>query len=118
MIIIFIFTGLTAGVLSGLFGVGGAIVIIPSLMYICGFEQLKAQGTSLAILLPPAGILAFLEYYKNDNVDIRAGIIICVGVVIGAYFGGKYAHILPASVLKKGFAIFLMIAALKMLLEK
>ena len=69
-VILFIAIGLMAGVLSGVFGIGGGVIIVPALMYLCGFSQLKAQGTSLAILLPPAGILAFISYYKRGQVNV------------------------------------------------
>lgn len=110
--------GLVAGILSGFFGIGGGIIIIPALIYICGFTQLKAQGTSLAVLLPPVGLLAFLEYYKKGNVDIKAGLIICVMVFLGALFGGKIAQQLPPAVLKKGFAVFMFLISLKMFFSK
>lgn len=117
-IIILILIGLAAGILSGFFGIGGGIIIVPALIYISGFTQLKAQGTSLAVLLPPVGILAFLEYYKHNNVDIKAGIIICITVLIGAMLGGKIAQVIPPDILKKGFGIFMLLISLKMLLSK
>lgn len=73
-IMIFVVIGLLAGVLSGLFGIGGGIIIVPALIYLCGFTQLKAQGTSLAIMLPPVGIVAFIQYYKRGQVDLKGGI--------------------------------------------
>jgi hypothetical protein len=117
-IIILIIIGFTAGVLSGLFGIGGGIIIIPALIYIIGFTQLKAQGPSLAILLPPVGILAFLEYYKKGNVDIKAGIIICITLLLGAMLGGRIAQYISPYALKKGFAILLMAVSIKMLIDK
>lgn len=117
-IILFIIIGLAAGILSGLFGIGGGIIIIPALVFICGFTQLKAQGTSLAVLLPPVGLLAFWEYYKKGNVDIKAGIIICLFVFFGALLGSKLAQIIPAAYLKKGFAVFLLLISLKMFFSK
>jgi uncharacterized protein len=66
--------GMAAGVLSGLFGIGGGVIIVPALIYAAGFSQHKATGTSLAILLPPVGLAATLEYYRNGNVDIRAAV--------------------------------------------
>ena len=117
-IILFTSIGLTAGILSGFFGIGGGIIIIPALIYFCGFDQLKAQGTSLAVLLPPVGILAFLEYYKKGNVDIKSGIIICITVFIGALFGGKIAQHIPPDILKKGFATLMLLISLKMLFGK
>ena len=116
--ILLIIIGLTAGVLSGLFGIGGGIIIIPALIFLCGFTQLKAQGTSLAILLPPVGLLAFLEYYKKGNVDIKAGITICIFVFVGALLGGKIAQQLPPAALKKGFAVFMFLVSLKMFFSK
>jgi uncharacterized membrane protein YfcA len=117
-IIIFIGIGLLAGVLSGLFGIGGGIIIIPALIYFMGFSQLKAQGTSLAILLPPVGLLAFLEYYRKGNVDLKAGIIICITLLLGAMFGAKIAHYVSPYILKKGFAVLMILVALKMITDK
>ncbi|KYH29615.1 sulfite exporter TauE/SafE family protein [Clostridium colicanis] len=114
----FILIGIAAGVLSGLFGIGGAIVIVPSLIFIKGFSQLQAQGTSITAMLPPVGILAFLHYYKRGNVDIRAGIIICISMLIGAKFGAQIANILPVDILKKAFAIFIIFVGIKMFLGK
>lgn len=110
--------GLTAGILSGFFGIGGGIIVVPALIYICGFSQLLAQGTSLAIMLPPVGLLAFLEYYKNGNIDLKAGIIICVTLFLGALLGAKFAHLLPPAVLKKAFGILLLLLSIKMLFGK
>ncbi|MCE5287575.1 MAG: sulfite exporter TauE/SafE family protein [Pelosinus sp.] len=110
--------GLAAGILSGFFGIGGGIIIVPTLMYFAGFSQLMAQGTSLAVMLPPVGILAFWEYYKKGNVDITAGILICITLLIGGMVGGKIAQIVPPPILKKCFAVFLMLVSVKMLLGK
>lgn len=117
-ILLFILIGITAGILSGFFGIGGGIIIVPALVYICGFSQLKAQGTSLAVMLPPVGILAFLEYYKKGNVNLKAGIIICITVFLGALLGGRIAQQLNPDYLKKGFAVFMIIISLKMLFGK
>jgi uncharacterized membrane protein YfcA len=117
-ILIFITIGLLAGVLSGFFGIGGGIIIVPALIYICGFTQLKAQGTSLAVLLPPVGLMAFIQYYKSGNVNLKAGIIICITVFIGALLGGKIAQHIPMDMLKKGFAVFMLLLSFKMLFGK
>src|SRR3954464_4679164 len=87
--------GLGAGVLSGLVGIGGGIIIVPALIYFFGMDQKTAQGTSLAVLLPPTGLLAFMRYYKAGHVDVKIGILIVVGLVIGGWFGGGYAQQLP-----------------------
>ena len=110
--------GFASGILSGLFGIGGGILIIPGLMYIMGFNQITAQGTSLAVLLPPVGLLGFLEYYRKGNVNIIAGILICITMFIGAKYGGSFANNLPQDIMKKSFAIFLVIVALKMFFGK
>lgn len=110
----FVLIGLSAGVLSGMFGIGGGLVIIPALIYICGFNQLDAQGTSLTIMLPPVGILAFMEYYRNGNVNLAAGIIISICLLIGAYFGSKIAFYTNPDALRKLFAVFMMLAAFKL----
>lgn len=112
----FALIGLAAGILSGLFGIGGGIIIIPALLFFMDFSQLKAQGTTLAILLPPVGLLAFLEYYKRGNVDIFAGIVICIFLFIGAKFGAQFANQLPVELLKKLFAVLLVFVGFRMLL--
>ncbi|MEN6390671.1 MAG: sulfite exporter TauE/SafE family protein [Syntrophomonas sp.] len=117
-IITYALIGITAGLLSGFFGVAGGIVVIPALIYIAGFNQLTAQGTSLAILLPPVGLLAFFQYYKSGHVDVKAAVVICVLLFIGAFFGAKLAHNVPAIVLKKGFALMLLLASVKILFDK
>jgi uncharacterized protein len=117
-VIIYIIIGIFAGILSGLFGIGGGIIIIPALMFLKGFPQLKAQGTSLIALLPPVGILAFIEYYKKGNTDLFAGIIICIAMVISAKFGGLLANVLPINIMKKAFGIFVILVGIKTLLGK
>ena len=117
-IILFIAIGLMAGILSGMFGIGGGIIIVPALMYLCGFSQLKAQGTSLAILLPPVGILAFISYYKRGQVNVQAGILICIFLVIGSVFGAKIANNIPLSILKKAFGVLMILISLKMIFSK
>lgn len=117
-VITFGIIGIVAGILSGLFGIGGGVVIIPALTIFGGFSQLKAQGTSLIAMLPPVGIFAFLTYYKKGNTDITAGIIICMAMLIGAKFGAQFANILPVNVLKKAFGIFVIIVGIKTFLGK
>ncbi|MBD3379549.1 MAG: TSUP family transporter [Candidatus Omnitrophica bacterium] len=115
---VFVYTmiGLAAGSLSGLLGIGGAILIIPALVLFCGFEQHLAQGTSLALMLPPIGILAAIEYYNNGLLDVTAAAIICAAFVIGAFFGAKFALGISSLVLRRVFAGFLMFAAIRMFL--
>ena len=87
-----VFIGLFGGVSSGMFGVGGGIVIVPALVYLVGFSQHKATGTSLAVLLPPIGLAATFEYYRNGNVDIRAAIILAAAMFVGAWGGAFLAN--------------------------
>jgi uncharacterized membrane protein YfcA len=117
-IFIYIIIGLIAGILSGFLGIGGGVIIVPALIYICGFTQLKAQGTSLAILLPPVGILAFMQYYKKGNVDIKAGAIIAITLIIGSAIASRFAQNISPSLLRKGFAIFMIAISLKMFFSK
>src|ERR1035437_6617534 len=112
-IIIYVIIGIAAGTLSGLFGIGGGIIIIPGLMFLRGFPQLKAQGTSLIAMLPPVGILAFMEYYKKGNTDLVAGVIICIAMLISAKFGAQLANIIPMNIMKRAFGIFIILVGIK-----
>jgi uncharacterized protein len=117
-IILFIVIGCIAGILSGLFGIGGGVIIVPALIYLCGFSQLKAQGTSLAILLPPVGILAFIDYYKKGNVNVQAGILICIFLVIGSVLGAKMSHVIPVDTIRKLFGVLMMLISIKLIFGK
>lgn len=110
--------GVVVGIFSGLLGVGGGILLIPILVY--GFKQNQqlAQGTSLAMLLPPTGLLAFLAYYRAGHADLKLGLLMSLGVFIGGIAGGKWAQEIPEAALRKGFAVFLVIVAVKMFLQK
>ena len=111
-----ILTGLVAGAFSGLVGIGGGIIIVPILVYLCGFSQQMAQGTTLALMVPPIGILAALEYYRHGYVDIKVALLVCVGFVIGSVFGAKLALLLPTALLKKAFGLTLVLIGGKILL--
>ena len=113
-ILLLVVTGVLAGILSGLVGVGGGIIIVPMLLMV-GFSQKLAQGTSLGVLLLPVGILAVIQYYKAGYVDVKALIIIALTFVVGSYFGSKFAIGLPQETLKKIFAIILLLIGIKML---
>ena len=114
-ILILLVVGLSAGILSGLVGVGGGIIIVPALVYFLGFSQHEAQGTSLGLLLPPVGILAVMNYYKQGFLDIKVVAVMCVAFIIGAYFGSKISLNISEDRLKKFFAIILILIAGKML---
>jgi uncharacterized membrane protein YfcA len=99
-------TGLLAGVAAGFFGIGGGLIIVPALVYLLGFSQHKATGTSLACLLPPLGLGAVWEYQKNGNVDFKAAFVIGAMVFLGGWIGGKYANQLKGPALSLGFGVF------------
>ena len=101
--------GLVAGILSGIFGIGGGIVIVPALIYLLGFSQHKATGTSLAVLLPPIGIAAVLEYYQHDNVDLSAALIIAAASILGAWLGSLFASRLSGPMLRLAFGVFVVV---------
>ncbi len=116
-IIYLILIGITAGVVSGFIGIGGGIIIVPALIYLVGLSQLQAQGTSLALMLPPIGILAFMQYYKADNVDIdlRMVAIVATTFIVGGLFGAKLALKINVNLVKIIFGVIMLLIALKMI---
>ena len=117
-VLILILVGLAAGVLSGMVGVGGGIIIVPALVYVLGFSQHQAQGTSLGLLLLPVGLLAVINYYKQGYIDFKVVAIMCVAFMLGGYLGSKFSLSLPAETVKKIFGVVLMLVAGKMLFFK
>ena len=116
--IILIFIGILAGFLSGVVGVGGGLIIIPLLIILLGFSQHEAQGTSLALMLPPIGILAAINYHKSGFVKWEYAMIIAITFIIGGYFGSKYAITLRPEIVRRVFGIVMLIGALKMIFSK
>jgi len=114
-ILILIVIGLAAGTLSGLVGVGGGIIIVPALVFFLGFSQQAAQGTSLGLLLLPAGILAVINYYRQGFIDLKVVGIMCAAFVLGGWLGSKLALSLSQEVVKKIFAVVLFYTAFKMM---
>ena len=114
-ILIIILVGVAAGMLSGLVGVGGGIIIVPSLVYFIGFSQKTAQGTSLGLILLPVGILGVLQYYKQGHLDVKVVGLLALGFLAGSYYGSKIALSLPQEMVKKIFAILMIAVAFKML---
>ena len=115
MSLLFVLLGMAVGILSGVIGIGGGILIVPLLVYGFHMTQHKTQGTSLGALLLPIGLFAFWEYYRAGNVDVRAAIAIAVGFLVGGYFGGAWAQHLSDLALRRGFAVVLILIAMKML---
>jgi uncharacterized protein len=114
-VLIIIMVGVAAGMLSGLVGVGGGIIIVPSLVYFIGFSQKTAQGTSLGLILLPVGILAVMQYYKQGHLDVKVVGVLAIGFLVGSYFGSKIALTISQETLKKVFAVLMILIAIKML---
>jgi uncharacterized membrane protein YfcA len=110
--------GLFAGAFSGLVGVGGGVVIVPALVFLFGMSQQQAQGTTLALLVPPIGLLAAYQYWKAGFVDVKVASLICLGFFLGGWFGAKLATSLSNAVLTKVFGVAMMLIALKMIFSK
>jgi uncharacterized protein len=110
-IFILIAIGITAGMLS----VGGGMVIVPALIYFLGLTQFQAQGTSLAIMIPPIGILAVMNYWKTGNVDMTYAVIIAVTFIIGGYLGSKFALRLDEAKVKLIFGLIMLYASVRMI---
>jgi uncharacterized membrane protein YfcA len=115
-LIVLIIIGVFAGIISGMIGIGGGLIIVPSLVYFLSVSQFGAQGTSIAAMLPPIGILAAFNYYKADAVNWKYALIIAVTFVIGGYIGSKITlTFISESALKKLFGVIMLIGAIKMI---
>jgi len=117
-ILLLLLTGLAAGILSGLVGLGGGVLLIPALIFGFHLDQHMAQGTTLALMVPPIGLLAAWTYYRNGHVDVRIAALICVGFFFGGLIGAKFATAINAATLKKMFGFALLVTAVKMILSK
>jgi uncharacterized protein len=114
-ILILIVIGFGAGILGGMFGIGGAVIMIPAMVLLLKVDQHTAQGTSVAIMLPPIGLLAAYNYYKAGQVNILYAAIIAAAFIVGGYFGSKMALSLPENLMRKIFGVLLVIIALRMI---
>lgn len=114
MILVFIAIGFFSGILSGLFGIGGGLVIVPALIFLARLTPITATGTSLAALLLPVGALGVWEYYKKGNLNIPAALFVAVGLVLGVWIGARLAQQLSPVQLKRAFAVFLVLVAGRM----
>lgn len=114
----FIVLGLVSGVLSGLMGLGGGFIIVPALHFLFGMSQKQAQGTTLALLVPPIGILAAMTYYKQGQVDVKVAALVCLGFFFGGRLGAKLAVGLSNAELQKVFGGAMILIGLRMLFGK
>jgi len=117
-IIILAIIGLIAGIFSGSLGVGGAIIVIPALVFFLGLSQHQAQGTSLAFMIPPVTLLAVINYWKQGYVNWKFALILALMFFIGAYIGSTISVNIPEKILKKIFGALLLFVAAKMIFSK
>ena len=113
MALLFLAIGLGAGLLSGLFGIGGGIIIVPALMLIGRMQPATATGTSLGALLLPVGAMGAWQYYKNGHLEVRASLLIAVGIFFGAYIGALAMQQLDPVLAKRVFAVFLIVVSVR-----
>lgn len=107
--------GLVAGVAAGMFGIGGGLVIVPALIFLVKMKELEAIGTSLAALIPPVGLLGAATYYRNHYINIGFAALLALGLFVGAFFGAKIMISLPPSAIRRVYAGFLFLIALRMM---
>lgn len=117
-IILYIIWGVIAGILSGFLGIGGVVILIPVLGLIFGLTQHQAQGTTLALMVPPIGLLAALKYYYEGNVNLRMAIFICLGFFFGGYIGAVLAHYIPDTILRRIFGLVMLFVSLRLVFCK
>ena len=114
----YILLGLVAGSLSGLIGIGGGVIIVPALVILFGLSQHTAQGTTLALLVMPVGLLAAWTYLRSGHADLRIALFIALGFIVGGLIGAQFANSVPESVLRKIFAVTLILIAVRMFFTK
>ena len=117
-LIILIIIGVISGMLSGIFGIGGAIIVIPALIFILGLSQHEAQGTSLAFMIPPVGILAAWNYWKAGHVNWKFALILSLTFVLGAYLGSQFSLNIPDRTLRRLFGVLMIVMAFKLIFSK
>lgn len=116
--LLYLVLGLVAGATSGLIGIGGGVIIVPALVFLFGLSQHQAQGTTLALMVPPIGLLAAWQYYRQGAVDVRIAGLICLGFFVGGLFGAKIATALPSAILEKVFGVALLLISFKMIFAR
>jgi uncharacterized membrane protein YfcA len=116
-LVLALMVGVVAGVFGGVFGLAGGVVLIPLLLWFFPMTQHQAQGTSLFALLFPTGLLAFWQYYKVGNTSVGTGIMVAVGMFIGGYFGGMWAQHMHELLMRRMFAVLLVVVAARLFLK-
>ncbi|MEA5626187.1 sulfite exporter TauE/SafE family protein [Nostoc sp. UHCC 0251] len=114
-ILLCLILGLIAGIVSGMTGIGGGIIILPALIFMFGFSQHQAQGTTLALLVPPIDILAAWTYYKQGYVDLKIAALLCLGFVLGGWLGAKIGTGLSNVILMRIFGVLLLVSAIRVM---
>jgi len=117
-IVLYVILGVLAGIFSGFLGIGGGTLLIPAFVYILGLTQHQAQGTTLALMVPPIGLLAALRYYYAGNVNLKIAVWVCIGFFLGALLGADLVQKIQEPLLRKIFGIFLLFVGLKMILGR
>lgn len=117
-LIVLLATGLIAGMFSGMFGLGGGLIVIPSMVFLLGMTQHQAQGTNLAFMLAPVGLLAVLNYHKSGYINYKYAIIIAITFFIGAYLGSLWSVHIPSNILKRVFGVVVILIGIKMIFGK
>ena len=117
MALVFLAIGISAGILSGLFGIGGGILMTPALIFFAKFHAKLAIGTSLGAMLLPVGLLGAYAYYQTGNVNVKASLLLGVGLFFGAYGGARLAQLLTGATLQRMFAVLLVIMAVRLWLQ-
>lgn len=117
-IYLYLLLGLVAGIFSGLIGIGGGIILVPAMVLLFGLSQHTAQGTTLALMVPPIGLLAAWTYYKQGFIDLKIAGLVCLGFFVGGLVGAKFATGVSDQVLRKIFGAVLLVASLKMIFNK
>ncbi len=116
--VLYVILGVVAGIFGGMFGIGGGTILIPALVYLFGLTQHQAQGTTLAIMVPPIGLLAALRYYYSGNVKLGMAGFICLGFFVGGLIGANFVQNLSDPLLKRLFGVFLLFVAIEMIFTK
>lgn len=117
-IVLYLILGFIAGTLSGMFGIGGGTILIPGLVFLAGLTQYEAQGTTLAIMLLPIGLLAVIRYYQAGHVNFSIAAFVCLGFLIGGLIGANIAVGTPVLILRRAFGVFLMFVAIYTIFAK